>query len=102
MKTPKAPLTPKLERQAKALGERFALARRRRMITGKAAAARARTSPSTLSRFENGDATVSLDVVLRLLSVYGLSEDIDALAADDKLGRDLQDANIVTKKRVRG
>ena len=101
MKKDKAPLPPTLSRQAKQLGERLARARLRRKISSDAAAVRARTSRSTLSRLENGDPSVSLDLVIRLLAVYGLADDLDLLARDDELGRALQDANLRPVRRVR-
>lgn len=101
MKNARAPLTPNLKRQATNLGERLSLARRRRKISAETAAARARTSRSTISRLENGDARVSIDILLRLLSIYGLSKDVDALAADDQLGRTLQDADLPARIRHR-
>lgn len=101
MKPPSRPLTPKLDRKAQALGERLALVRRRRRITAEEAAARAMISRKTLSRLESGAASVGIDTLLRLLIAYGLDGDIDLIAADDQLGRDLQDAEISTPRRVR-
>lgn len=101
MKAPSQPLTPKLARKAEALGERLALARRRRRITAEEAAARANVSRTTLSRIENGHASVGVDTLLRLLAAYRLEADIDLVAADDKLGRELQDAELRTPRRVR-
>lgn len=98
MKKPTGSLTPKLARRAKDLGERLRLARLRRRLASELAATRARASRSTLSRLENGDPSVSFATVLRLLSIYGLDADIDKLAADDELGRNLRDAQLTTRR----
>lgn len=100
MKKPTAPLPPRLRRRALALGERLRQARLRRKLPASLAAARARVSRSTLSRLENGDPAVSFATVLRLLSVYGLDADMEVLAADDELGRRLQDAELKTPRRA--
>jgi len=100
MKTKTQTLPPKLMRKAQALGERLKKARLRRRLPSDLVAVRARTSRSTLSRLENGDPAVSFATVLRVLSVYGLASDVDGLAADDELGRRLQDADLKTPRRA--
>lgn len=100
MKTKTGPLPPRLKRRASALGERLQNARLRRKLSGVLVAERARISRSTLSRLENGDPSVSLATVCRLLSIYGLDEDLDTLAADDEIGRRLQDANLKQPRRA--
>lgn len=100
MKTKTAPLPPRLRRRSVALGRRLQQARLRRKLPGALVAERARISRSTLSRLENGDPSVSLATVCRLLSVYGLDDDIDTLAADDELGRRLQDAGLKQPRRA--
>ncbi len=82
---------PAAERQIAALGERLAAARRRRRMTQHTLAVRAGISVPTLRKLEHGDAGVSLATILRILQVLGLASDIDRLAADDELGRRLQD-----------
>lgn len=101
MKKSTGSLPPRLARRADALGDRLGKARLRRKLSGELVASRARISRSTLSRLENGDPSVSLATVLRLLSIYGLDADIDILAADDELGRRLQDADLRTPRRAR-
>ena len=82
---------PGAARQLMALGERLARARKRRRMTQHTLATRAGISIPTLRKLEAGDAGVSLATVLRILQVLGLAAGIDALAADDELGRRLQD-----------
>lgn len=100
MKKSTGSLPPKLARRARALGDRLRKARLRRKLSSELVATRARVSRSTLSRLENGDASVSFATVLRLLSIYGLDSGIDTLAADDELGRRLQDAELRTPRRA--
>jgi transcriptional regulator with XRE-family HTH domain len=78
-------------RQLAALGERLRAARRRRRLTQAVVAARVGVSKQTLAKLEAGNPSTSLATTLRLLQVLGLGQDIDRLAADDELGRKLQD-----------
>ncbi len=78
-------------RQLVALGERLELARKRRRMTQHTLASRAGISIPTLRKLERGHAGVSVATFLRILQVLGLAGDIDRLAADDELGRRLQD-----------
>lgn len=72
-------------------GQRLRLARLRRKLTTRTVATRAGMSRSTLYNAEAGDPAVGLGTYLRLLSVLGLEKDIALLAADDVVGRKLQD-----------
>ena len=82
-----------LELQLAALGERIALARKRRRMTQLTLGVRVGISVPTLRKLEQGDAGVSMAAFLRVLQVLGLAADIDRLAADDELGRRLQDVH---------
>ena len=73
------------------LGERFKLARKRRKLSNAVVALRAGISRSSLYKVEAGDPGATLGTYLRVLAVLGLEADIAAIAADDKLGRKLQD-----------
>jgi transcriptional regulator with XRE-family HTH domain len=70
---------------------RLQMARKRRRMTQHTLASRAGISMPTLRKLEQGDASVSVATLLRVLQVLGLASDIDELAADDQLGRRLQD-----------
>jgi transcriptional regulator with XRE-family HTH domain len=78
-------------RQLAALGARLEMARKRRRMTQHTLASRAGISIPTLRKLEQGHAGVSVATFLRVLQVLGLANDIDRLAADDELGRRLQD-----------
>ena len=88
----KPPLSfPSERRLLMALGERLRLARKRRKFSALTVAARAGISRTTLYHIEQGDPAVTLGSYLRVLSVLGLDQDLARLAADDALGRRLQD-----------
>jgi len=85
------PTHPRVQRQIQALGLRLRAARMRRSMTQEVMAERVGVSVPTLAKLENGDPSTSLATVLRALTVLGLAGDIDLLAAQDALGRELQD-----------
>ncbi len=90
---PRKPPTifPQEQRLLSQLGERVKLARLRRKLSNAVIAKRAGISRSSLYKVEAGDAGATLGTYLRVLAVLGLEADINALAADDKVGRKLQD-----------
>ena len=69
------------------LGERLKLARLRRKLGSVVVAQRAGISRSSLYKVEKGDPGATLGSYVRVLDVLGLTADISALAADDKVGR---------------
>ena len=99
MPSPSPTIFPNEGRQLRALGERIRLARKRRRLTTTAVAQRAGISRTTLYNVEAGDASVTLGAYLRILAALGLDKDIDALAADDEVGRRLQDIAADPKRR---
>lgn len=82
---------PQEQRLLSHLGERLKLARKRRKLSNAVVALRAGVSRTSLYKVEAGDPTATLGTYLRVLAVLGLDGDINALAADDKVGRKLQD-----------
>lgn len=82
-------------------GERLRLARLRRRFTAELVAERAGVSRMTLSRAEKGSPAVSLGVYVRILGVLQLADDVSQLAADDRLGRKLQDLELPVRKRAK-
>jgi transcriptional regulator with XRE-family HTH domain len=73
------------------LGERLKLARLRRKLSNPVVAQRAGISRTSLYKVEAGDPGATLGTYLRVMAALGLEADINALAADDKVGRKLQD-----------
>jgi hypothetical protein len=53
----------------------------------------------TLRKLESGDPRASLATVMRVLQALGLAQDIDKLAAQDELGRELQDNELKPPRR---
>jgi len=84
-------LFPQEQRLLAALGERLRLARLRRQLSNAAVASRAGISRTSLYKVEAGDPGATMGSYLRVLAALGLDGDLDALAADDKVGRKLQD-----------
>jgi transcriptional regulator with XRE-family HTH domain len=78
-------------RQLQELGDRLRLARKRRRLSMQAVSARAGISRQTLYNVENGDPSVTMGTYLRVLAVLGLEQGLDRVAAEDPLGRRLQD-----------
>jgi len=65
-------------------------------------AARVGVNRMTQRRLEQGDTSVSLAVLIRNLSVLGLSNDFDQLAANDEIGHRLADIALDERPRRRG
>ncbi|MFO7567409.1 MAG: helix-turn-helix domain-containing protein [Enhygromyxa sp.] len=86
-------------RQLDELGARLRAARLRRRMTQATLAARVDVSLPTIRKLEKGDPTTSLATLVRALQVLGLEKDLDLLAANDKLGRALQDIHQVGPPR---
>ena len=93
------PTFPGLQRQLAALGLRLRLARERRKMGTELFAERLGVSRETLRRMEKGDATIAMGTFMKALRVLGLDKDIDHLAADDALGRKLQDIELLGARR---
>ena len=96
---------PQEQRLLAELGERLRLARLRRKLSNATVAGRAGISRTSLYKVEAGDAGATLGSYLRVLAVLGLEGDLNSLAADDKVGRKLQDLALEPKaarpRRVR-
>ncbi|MCA0392535.1 MAG: helix-turn-helix domain-containing protein [Proteobacteria bacterium] len=93
------PTHPRHLRQLSALGERLRAARLRRKLTQAMVAERVGVTLPTIRKLESGDPTSSLATVIRVLQVLGLAQDIDKLAAEDTLGRQLQDSELKQPRR---
>jgi transcriptional regulator with XRE-family HTH domain len=98
----KKPLSilPKNLKILKDLGEHIQLARLRRKMSADQLAERTGLGRKTICNIENGSATVAIGSYLQVLFVLGLENDLAMVAAADPLGRKLQDAGLITKKRA--
>ena len=99
-KTTKSTLLPRLGRILEVLGENIKLARLRRKFTSEQVAERAGIVRSTLWQIEKGSPSVSIGTYLQVLFVLGLEKDFEKLVKDDELGRKLQDAGLLIRKRA--
>jgi len=77
------------------MGEQIKLARKRRKLTAVQVAERADIARSTLSLIEKGAPSVAIGAYFNVLRVLGLQDDFLKLAADDVLGRKLQDIELL-------
>ncbi len=96
----KTPLFPKTEAILREFGENLRLARLRRNITAKLEAERAGISVATLSQIEKGSSSVALGNYVQVMVTLGLEKDLLRVAADDELGRKLQDAGLSVRTRA--
>ncbi len=93
-------LLPKHERMLQQVGEQFKLARLRRKLSAEQVSERADIGTSTLWRIEKGEPGVALGNYFQVLAALGLERDVLKLAFDDELGRKIQDAELISKKRA--
>ena len=93
-------LMPSLRKVLTDLGENIKLARLRRKLSGEQVAERANISRVTLWQVEKGSASVAMGIYCQVLFVLGLDKDLLKVAADDALGRKLQDAELEVKERA--
>ena len=100
MKRTKYILLPRLTKILEGLGEDIKLARLRRKLSVEQVAERAGISRSTLWQIEKGLPRVSMGYYAQVLFVLGLEKNLSGVADDDQLGRKLQDAEILVKKRA--
>ena len=77
------------------MGLNLKLARKRRKLTTIQVAERANISRTALYRLEKGSFSVSLGALFNVLRVLGLQDDFLKIAADDELGRKLQDLELL-------
>ena len=89
-----------LSQNLKIMGEQIMLARKRRHLSMQDIADRATVTRLTVSKVEHGDPTVSMGIYARVLFALNLENDITLLAADDALGRQLQDAELLRKSII--
>jgi len=100
MNTLGATLLPKLQTILEQLGENIKLARLRRKLSTQQVAERAGINRTTLWNIEKGSSQVSIGSYCQVLFVLGMAEDLLKIATDDELGRRLQDAELVVRKRA--
>jgi len=76
------------------MGEQIMLARKRRHLSMQDVADRATVTRLTVSKVEKGDPSVSMGIYARVLYALSLENDLSLIAANDPLGRSIQDAEL--------
>ncbi len=82
------------------LGENLKLARLRRNVSSSLQAERAGISRQTLTMIEKGSPSVAFGSYVKVLVALGMEKDLAKVAADDELGRKLQDLNLPVRQRA--
>lgn len=93
-------LLPSQQRILNDLGENIRYARLRRDLSAEQIAERAGIGRSTLVKVEKGNQGVAIGTYLKVLFALGLADDLKKVAADDVLGRRLQDAKISVREKA--
>jgi transcriptional regulator with XRE-family HTH domain len=95
MATRKQIVFPKYNSILEQMGENIKMARKRRKLTMIQVSERADIARSTLHLIELGNSSVAMGAYFNVLRVLGLQNDLLKLAADDELGRKLQDLELL-------
>ena len=83
------------------MGEQIKLARLRRGLSAELVAECAGISRASLWKVEKGEPSVARGIYASVLhALNNLDKDLLLIARDDELGRQLQDLNLITKKRA--
>ena len=92
-------LLPKDRKILANMGENIKLARLRRDLSAELVAERASISRATLCNVEKGSPSVSIGTYVAVLHALGMASEFEKIAADDILGRKLQDLNLVSHRK---
>lgn len=94
-------ILPATEDILKTMGEQIKLARLRRDLPAKLVAERAGISRTSLWNVENGSPSVSIGIYAAVLhALNNMDRDLLLVAKDDRMGREMQDLQLVTRKRA--
>ena len=94
-------ILPVTEDILKTMGEQSKLARLRRDLPAKLVAERAGISRASLWNVENGSPSVSIGIYAAVLhALNNMDRDLLLVAKDDRMGREMQDLQLVTRKRA--
>jgi transcriptional regulator with XRE-family HTH domain len=100
MKIDENSVLPTVSKILTAFGENIKLARLRRKLSAEQVSERANISRPTLLAIEKGQPGVAIGSYAQVLFVLNLEKDLLKVAADDVLGRKLQDAGLTVKERA--
>lgn len=90
---------PNMQKRLQKMGKQIRNARLRRRLPVALVAERAGISRTTLNAVEKGSPSVAMGIYANVLGAIGLASDLEKIAADDEMGRALQDMEL--PKRVR-
>lgn len=94
-------ILPKTEEILTIMGEQIKLARLRRSLSAELVAERAGVSRASLWKVEKGDPSVAMGIYAAVLhALNNLDNDLLLIAKDDEMGRQMQDLNLIAKKRA--
>ena len=94
-------IMPETEDILKTLGERIRLARLRRNLSVNLISERAGISRATLWKVEKGNPAVAMGIYAAVLhALNNMYKDLLLVAKDDAFGRQLQDLELITRKRA--
>ena len=94
-------IMPETEDILKTLGERIRLARLRRNLSVNLISERAGISRATLWKVEKGNPAVAMGIYAAVLhALNNMDKDLLLVAKDDVFGRQLQDLELITRKRA--
>lgn len=94
-------ILPATEDILKIMGEQIKLARLRRDLSAELVAERAGISRSSLWKVESGNPAVAIGIYAAVLHALGeMDKDLLLVAKDDDMGRQMQDLNLLTRKRA--
>ena len=94
-------ILPVTEDILKTMGEQIKLARLRRDLPAKLVAERAGISRASLWNVENGSPSVSIGIYAAVLhALNNMDRDLLLVAKDDRMGREMQDLQLITRKRA--
>ena len=94
-------ILPGTEEILKTMGEQIKLARLRRDLSAVLVAERAGISRASLWKVESGDPSVAMGIYAAVLhALNNMDKDLLLIAKDDRLGRQLQDMGLLTRKRA--
>ena len=94
-------IVPATENILKTMGEQIKLARLRRDLSAELVAERAGISRASLWKVESGNPDVAIGIYAAVFHALGnMDRDLALVAKDDEMGRQMQDLNLMTRKRA--
>lgn len=94
-------IVPATENILKTMGEQIKLARLRRDLSAELVAERAGISRASLWKVESGNPAVAIGIYAAVLHALGnMDRDLALVAKDDEMGRQMQDLNLMTRKKA--